>query len=152
MKKIILAMIVLCALVAPSIALAQQTTGNINAYPKFVSLSVPDFRLQLGSPIIDAGVTISGLTQDITGITRPQGSALDIGAYEYFKGSSSAKLTCDLNSDGVVDSQDVQIALQQALGATACGSADLQQNGTCNVVDVQRVVNASLTQSCRVGP
>jgi len=30
MKKIILAMIVLCALVAPSIALAQQTTGNIN--------------------------------------------------------------------------------------------------------------------------
>ena len=29
MKKIILAMIVLCALVAPSIALAQQTTGNI---------------------------------------------------------------------------------------------------------------------------
>src|SRR4029079_19317391 len=30
MKKIILAMIVLCALVAPSIALAQQTSGNIN--------------------------------------------------------------------------------------------------------------------------
>ena len=58
---------------------------------------------------------------------------------------------CDLNGDGVVNSLDVQIAISQALGITACGSAALTGNNQCNVVDVQRVINASLGMSCLVG-
>jgi len=59
--------------------------------------------------------------------------------------------TCDLNGDGVVNSADVTIAINQALGTAPCGSADLTQDGVCNVVDVQRVINAALGQACRIG-
>jgi hypothetical protein len=64
---------------------------------------------------------------------------------------SSPPNPCDLNGDGVVDSTDYQIAVNQALGKAAC-TADLQQNGRCDVVDVQRVANAAQAQPCRVGP
>lgn len=67
-------------------------------------------------------------------------------------GTSGQGSACDLNADGVVNSTDVQLAINQALGTTACGSASLDGSGTCTAVDVQRVINASLGQSCRVGP
>lgn len=35
-----------------------------------------------GSPAIDGGVCIAGITGDQRGVTRPQGAACDIGAYE----------------------------------------------------------------------
>jgi hypothetical protein len=35
-----------------------------------------------GSPAIDAGVTVPGITTDQRGVSRPQGSAPDIGAFE----------------------------------------------------------------------
>jgi hypothetical protein len=38
--------------------------------------------LTVGSPAIDAGTT-NAYTTDILGVTRPQGSAFDIGAYEF---------------------------------------------------------------------
>jgi hypothetical protein len=60
-----------------------QTTSNVNADPQFVNLSGHDYHLQSTSPAKDAGVTISGLLTDIEGVTRPQGSSYDIGAYEY---------------------------------------------------------------------
>jgi hypothetical protein len=60
--------------------------------------------------------------------------------------------TCDLNDDGVVDSQDVQIALNATLGQTSCGAGDLNGDGICSVVDLQRVINASLGGACRRGP
>lgn len=45
--------------------------------------SIPTIPLLSGSPAIDAGVTVAGLTTDARGITRPQCSAYDSGAYEY---------------------------------------------------------------------
>lgn len=58
---------------------------------------------------------------------------------------------CDINGDGVVNAADVQLAINQALGLIPCNSADLRHNGQCSVVDVQRVVNASLGGACMVG-
>jgi hypothetical protein len=67
--------------------------------------------------------------------------------------SSSAppSSACDLNGDGIVNSVDVQIAINQALGVTACTTAALTGNGQCNVVDVQRIINASLGGACVTG-
>ncbi len=45
--------------------------------------SVPTIPLLLGSPAIDNGVTIAGVSEDARGVARPQGSAYDSGAYEY---------------------------------------------------------------------
>jgi hypothetical protein len=70
-------------------------TDSIGANPQLVSLSLtnPNFHLQSGSPAIDAGVTIASLTTDFDGIARPQGSAFDIGAYEYIKLSPTTILS-----------------------------------------------------------
>ncbi len=60
-------------------------------------------------------------------------------------------LSCDVNRDGVVNSDDVSAAINQALGVTPCGAAALQRPGQCTVVDVQRVINAVSTGNCRMG-
>ena len=51
--------------------------------PKFVNAANLDFRLQSTSVLIDKGITISPAFNDKNGITRPQGTAWDIGAFEY---------------------------------------------------------------------
>lgn len=51
--------------------------------PKFVYPSGQDYHLQSTSPCIDKGTAVSGVTNDYDGIPRFQGSAYDIGAYEY---------------------------------------------------------------------
>lgn len=60
--------------------------------------------------------------------------------------------TCDLNDDGVVNSLDVQIAANSAVGLGSCVLGDLNGDGVCNAVDLQRVINASLGSACLVGP
>jgi parallel beta-helix repeat protein len=59
--------------------------NSISADPSilFVNAIKGDYHLKAGSPAIDSGMTISSVTTDIEGRSRPQGSAYDIGAYEY---------------------------------------------------------------------
>lgn len=57
-------------------------SSNRNSDPKFASPRAGDFHLLPGSPAIDFGVTVS-LPTDHDGVTRPQGSGYDIGAYEF---------------------------------------------------------------------
>jgi len=54
---------------------------------------------------------------------------------------------CDVNGDAATNVVDVQLAVNQALGVTAC-AADINNDGVCNVIDVQRVVNAALGGQC----
>ena len=42
---------------------------------------------------------------------------------------------------------NVQRAVNQAIGSAAC-TADVNKDGLCNVIDVQRVVNAALGGQC----
>jgi hypothetical protein len=59
---------------------------------------------------------------------------------------------CDLNKDGTVNAVDVQLAINQVIGVTACTNADLVGNGTCTVVGVQRIINDINSGVCRTGP
>ncbi len=56
--------------------------------PLFLNLATYDFHLQQASPAIDAGTSEVAVivNRDYDYITRPQGSAYDIGAYEYVSG------------------------------------------------------------------
>ncbi len=62
---------------------SQINTSSLTGNPQFVSTSTPDFHLQSNSPAKDAGTTISSLLADYEGVPRPQGSAFDIGAFEF---------------------------------------------------------------------
>ena len=55
---------------------------------------------------------------------------------------------CDLNQDGIVNSADVTVAIQQAVNVAPCGTADLNKDGKCAAVDLQRVINAALGGAC----
>jgi len=68
-----------------------QTTHNVNADPQFFDLAVFDFHLKNTSAAHDAGTTVlpanpfvAGVKpgRDKDGVTRPQGKAPDLGAYE----------------------------------------------------------------------
>ncbi|HPD81964.1 MAG TPA: choice-of-anchor Q domain-containing protein, partial [Candidatus Pacearchaeota archaeon] len=57
-------------------------SGNLVSNPLFVGASTGNFHLQSSSPAINAGLNL-GLTSDFERTSVPQGSAPDIGAYEY---------------------------------------------------------------------
>jgi fibronectin type 3 domain-containing protein len=57
---------------------------------------------------------------------------------------------CDLNADGVVNSADVTLAVNMVIGLSAC-TADIVGIDTCNVVVVQRVINAIPPGTCLAG-
>lgn len=60
-------------------------SGNISGDPLFVSPAwgtTGDYQLQSGSPAIDSGTSSGAPSIDIDDNSRPQGSAVDIGAYE----------------------------------------------------------------------
>lgn len=56
---------------------------------------------------------------------------------------------CDLNQDGIINTADVTLAINMALGTTSC-SAKVEGSSICTVITVQRVFNASLGQPCVV--
>lgn len=92
------------------------SNGNLDEDPLFVGAAGGDFRLQEGSPCIDAGTDVDAPTNDLAGVTRPQGAGIDMGAYETEAESAvapavevvqaadvaatSATLAGDLTSDG----------------------------------------------------
>jgi hypothetical protein len=59
--------------------------GNINANPQFVNAAAGNFVLEPGSPCVNAGnnsAIPSGITTDLAGNPRIEGTAVDMGAYE----------------------------------------------------------------------
>lgn len=57
--------------------------GNISGDPRFVDPANDNYRLQLGSPAIDAADPTAVDDHDLDNAPRPQGGRADIGAYEF---------------------------------------------------------------------
>jgi hypothetical protein len=53
------------------------------ADPLFVNAAAYDFNLQANSPMINAGMAITAVAEDYLGVTRPQDSGVDLGAFEF---------------------------------------------------------------------
>ena len=67
--------------------------------------------------------------------------------------ASTTTPNCDLNGDGVVDSKDVTLFINIALGLTPLtAGADLNGDGTVNVIDVMRAVIAAGGGGCKTTP
>jgi len=58
-------------------------SNNLTTDPNFVNAAGGDFRLHVGSPAIDAGVTLSEVLVDMASGARPSGSAYDAGVLEF---------------------------------------------------------------------
>lgn len=60
-------------------------SNNLSADPKFVDPawgSTGNYHLQTGSPALNTGTSSGAPAYDLEGTSRPQGSAVDMGAYE----------------------------------------------------------------------
>jgi len=125
-------------------------TGNIDAAPMFVDPDNSDFRLQTGSPGIDAGHNwaIAGITDtDLDGNPRFAADRIDfdpgcgipvvvdMGAYEYQGEPFPVKLG-DIDGDGIVGIVDF-LALLAGWGPCVeqCCLADLDLDGKVGIVD-----------------
>lgn len=67
-------------------------SNNLIANPLFVNAAARDFRLQAGSPAINAGANLysQGVTTDFSGAWRPQSGNFEIGAFEFGSGTPVA--------------------------------------------------------------
>ncbi len=87
------------------------TTNAINADPQFVNAAAYDFRLNESSPCRDAGTAdvLSVVTRDYAGLIRPQGSGVDIGAYEYAstEPDTTAPVIADVASGSITSSSAI---------------------------------------------
>ena len=117
---------------------ATNSPTNFNAAGLPAGLSVSTGGLISGTPstIGTSSVTISATNAGGTG-----SAGLALSVYS----------ACDVNRDGSTNVVDVQLQVNQALGAAACTS-DLNGDGACNVIDVQRIVNTSLGGQCILNP
>jgi hypothetical protein len=81
------------------------------------------------------------------------GMATISATYSGIKGSAVLTVTapapCDINLDGVYDVPDVQLMINQAIGALPPAN-DLNVDHVVNVVDIQIVINAVLGLGCTV--
>ena len=62
---------------------AYRAVDNLEVDPGFVDAESFDFRLRADSPAIDAGIDDRYPARDFTGASRPGGTQVDIGAYEF---------------------------------------------------------------------
>jgi hypothetical protein len=116
---------------------AAQDANSIQANPLYLS-NTGDLHIGTGSPNIDVGLTLAGITDDIDAQFRPNGATSDIGADEFYalpgtlqfssttySGNEGTTATITVNrtggSFGTV-TVDVTLTDGTATGGAACGA------------------------------
>jgi regulation of enolase protein 1 (concanavalin A-like superfamily) len=143
-----------------TIAAGTQGPNDVVADPQFVNPGLDprtaDFRLKPGSPAIDSGTVIAGVTStaDIDKTPRPQGAGLDRGAYEYAAVSTlPAGWTRAATAGAQVDAAGAAAGVWTLAGRSEriAGKADslvaAWQPWSGNVVVTARVVGGTSAQA-----
>jgi hypothetical protein len=77
--------------------------SNLAVGPEaFVNAAVHNYALAAGTPPIDAGVALSGVTTDRAGTSRPQGGGPDVGAYEWMPTGSTGGVVVHTGRHAIV--------------------------------------------------
>jgi hypothetical protein len=98
-----------------------------------------DYTLQPNSPCIDIGTPLPEVLYDFNFIPRPQGNGYDIGAFEY-----QSVWPEDINEDGVVNTEDVQICVNAVMGVMPNPRADVNGDGVVDQSDIEQIVGKIL--------
>lgn len=105
---------------------------------KFIAPTIANGKVYVGTT---SGVGVFGL------LTPPPASPTSVSV-----GSVGAGIQpCDVSNSGTVNAQDVQLAVNMDLGLIAC-TLNLDGAGVCNIIAIQRIVNALLGMPCVTGP
>ena len=96
--------------------------NGVQGDPRFVDAAGGDYRLGSGSPAIDAGRALTGLTTGLGGATRPLGGVLDIGCYEAGAAASVTPTTTTATAPATTTSTfSAKVNFQPASSATVSG-------------------------------
>lgn len=85
----------------------------------FVSSATNDYQLAASSPAINQGTALPGVTHDLLGTPRPQGTTVDMGTYEYSlyaSWKSAQGIPADTPADADADCDGVPLLLEYSLG------------------------------------
>jgi hypothetical protein len=107
--------------------------------PLFVNASLADFHLSAGSPAIDKGTTVGDITDVFDSVPRPQGTAYDIGAYEYVFSDTTPPTTS---------------IMSPATGATVAGTITISASASddLTVTKVEFYVDSTLLATSITAP
>ena len=114
--------------------------------PVFVN-SASDLHLQSSSPAINAGATIASVPTDFGGSTRPQGSAYDIGAYEYVVAIPAPTVTLSASPTSIISGSSSTLTWSST-NATSCTGTGFIASATSGSVSVSPVATQTYSISC----
>src|SRR3989344_114577 len=136
-----------------SITTSCTQSNNLTSNPKFVNAGAGDFHLQSNSSAIKAGYNVgSAVPTDKDGVSRPQGSAYDIGAYEYTGVTTNPAPTISLTASPTsITSGTASTLTWSSTNATSC-TASGAWSGTKSTSGSQSTgnltANSTFTLSC----
>ncbi len=96
-----------------------------------VSSAIHDLKLVTGSPLIDVGTDDATYAyEDIVGTARPQGSATDVGAWEFVSGGGGGSITgSGALAAGAASADGAGVSLSTGTGALLSGPSSLSGVG-----------------------